>query len=113
MEAKQSLKQELVESRLDAPCNRHDKKIVSWGNIIVFEFPNLLGDNPAVSGGAPLTIGWNHDSVNVVTIEYYEFMRLKRPRRRRKDMILSSAQRDTVSYCLLCSSVHSPYYFSI
>jgi hypothetical protein len=96
MEVKRILKLEPSESRLTESSKQHAKKKVSWGNMIIFEFPNMLGDNPAVSNGAPLTIGWNHDSVNVTTIEYNEFMRLKRPRRRRKDMILSSTQRDTV-----------------
>ena len=79
------------------------KKNVHWGDLIVFEFPNQLGDNPAVSGGAPLTIGWNHVAVNVVTIEYNEYMRFNTPRRKRKDLMLSSAQRDTVSD--ICRSI--------
>jgi hypothetical protein len=73
------------------------KKNVRWGEMVVFEFPNMLGDNPAVSGGAPLTIAWNHVTVNTLTVEYNEFLRLKQPRRKRKDLVISSAQRDTVS----------------
>lgn len=71
-------------------------KSVCWGDLTVYEFPNLLGDNPAVSDGAPLTIGWTHESMRVVAIEYHEFLRQSRPRRRRKDMIVTTAQRDTV-----------------
>jgi hypothetical protein len=88
-----SIDAELVVSRKGGST----KKYVSWGDMVVYEFPSILGDNPAVSDGAPLTIGWNHENVSVTTIEYNEFLREKRPRRRRKDMILSSAQRDTVS----------------
>jgi hypothetical protein len=73
-----------------------EKKSVCWGDLTVYEFPNLLGDNPAVSEGAPLTIGWMHDSVDVVAIEYHEYLRQRRPRRRRKDMLVSSAARDTL-----------------
>jgi hypothetical protein len=86
------------------PSSKNARKNVRWGDMIIFEFPNQLGDNPAVSGGAPLTIGWNHDTVNSVTIEYNEFIRLKKPRRRRKDLMLSSAQRDTVSILLFTTS---------
>jgi hypothetical protein len=71
-------------------------KQVRWGDLTVYEFPNLLGDNPAVSEGAPLTIGWKHSSVVVVAIEYHEYLRQNRPLRRRKDMIMSSASRDTL-----------------
>jgi hypothetical protein len=71
-------------------------KTVRWGEMIVFEFPNMIGDNPAVSGGVPLTIAWNHVTVNSLTVEYNEFLRLKQPRRKRKDLVLTSAQRDTV-----------------
>lgn len=74
-----------------------NKKNVRWGEMIIYEFPNMLGDNPAVSGGVPLTIAWNHVTVNNLTVEYNEFLRLKQPRRKRKDLVLTSAQRDTVS----------------
>jgi hypothetical protein len=73
------------------------KKKVCWGEMVVFEFPNMIGDNPAVSGGVPLTIAWNHVTVNTLTIDYNEFLRQKQPRRKRKDLVLSAAQRDTVS----------------
>ena len=77
---------------------KDSKKKISWGEIIVFEFPNMLGDNPAVSGGSPITIGWKHDTVDVFTVEYREYAKLKKPRRKRKDLVLSSAQRDKVCF---------------
>lgn len=71
-------------------------KEVRWGDITLYEFPNLLGDNPAVSEGAPLTIGWKHTSVVVVAVEYHEFMKQSQPVRRRKDLIMSGGARDTL-----------------
>jgi hypothetical protein len=71
-------------------------KELCWGDIVIFEFPNILGDNPAVSEGAPLTIAWNHDSESVVAIEYYEYLRQSRPRRKRKELVVSSGARDTL-----------------
>lgn len=68
---------------------------VCFGDLTIYEFKNMLGDNPAVSEGAPLTIGWKHESVDVVAVDYYEFMRNQRPRRRRKDLIIPSTSRDT------------------
>lgn len=71
------------------------KNEIGWGDLAIYEFPNILGDNPAVGDGAPLTIGWEHESESVVAIEYYEFLRQSRPRRKRKDLVLSGGQRDT------------------
>jgi hypothetical protein len=70
-------------------------KRVCWGDLEILEFPNMLGDNPGVSEGAPLTINWQHESREVVAIEYYEYLRQNRPRRRRKDLVMNSASRDT------------------
>ena len=57
---------------------------------------NILGDNPACNGGAPLSIDWKHQNKEVVGVEYHEYMRLKsNPRRKRKQLQLSSAERDT------------------
>jgi len=72
-----------------------DKREVCFGDLIIYEFPNLLGDNPGVSEGAPLTIGWKHENKNVVAVDYYEFLRSSRPRRKRKELVIPSAARDT------------------
>jgi hypothetical protein len=69
---------------------------VSWGDLVIMEFPNILGDNPGVSEGAPLTIGWKYDSMNTVAIDYYDFLRQSNPRRRRKELVMKSAERDTL-----------------
>jgi hypothetical protein len=71
------------------------KRVVCWGDLIIYEFPNMLGDNPGVSEGVPLTIGWKYDSKNTVNIDYYEFLRQSHPRRRRRELIMKSAERDT------------------
>jgi hypothetical protein len=68
---------------------------VCFGDLEIFEFPNILGDNPGVSEGAPLSIAWKHESKNVVAVDYYEYLRQSRPRRRRKELVIASAARDT------------------
>lgn len=74
---------------------KSDDRGVCFGDCVIYEFKNLLGDNPGVSEGAPLTIGWKHESKNVVGVDYYEFLRQSRPRRKRKDLVIPSAARDT------------------
>lgn len=71
------------------------KKKVCWGALIIMEFPNILGDNAGVSEGVPLSIGWKYNSKSTVDIDYYEFLRVTHPRRRRKDLVMKSAERDT------------------
>jgi hypothetical protein len=69
---------------------------ICWGDLEIYEFPNILGDNPATSdGGAPITIGWKHENKSVVGIDYYEFLRQSHPRRKRKELAISGGQRDT------------------
>jgi hypothetical protein len=96
MTQRSALKRESTDSQAASSSDSDTMKQVRWGDLTVYEFPNLLGDNPAVSEGAPLTIGWKHSSVVVVAIEYHEYLRQSRPHRRRKDMIMSSASRDTL-----------------
>lgn len=69
---------------------------VCWGDLIIYEFPNILGDNPAVQEGAPLTIAWKHDDISVLTVDHHAFMRQSKPCRKRKDLILPGGVRDTL-----------------
>ena len=74
---------------------QHNRRHVCWGDVEIFEFPNMLGDNPAAGEGAPLTIGWKHVRKETLDIEYYEFTRIQlNPRRRRKELFLSGPARD-------------------
>jgi hypothetical protein len=72
-----------------------DTREVCWGDLVIYEFPNILGDNPGVSDGAPLTIGWKHENKSTIGLDYYEYLRQNRPRRKRRELIMPSAARDT------------------
>ncbi len=74
----------------------HSFNAVCWGDLTIYEFPNILGDNPAVQEGAPLTIAWKHSDISVVTVDHHEFMRQSKPCRRRKDLVLPGGVRDTL-----------------
>ena len=64
--------------------------------VVVCLAQNILGDNPAVSSGAPISIDWKHQDKEVVGVEYYEYLRHKtNPRRKKKDLQMTSAERDT------------------
>ena len=86
----------ILKAESDSVATGGSSKELCWGDCVFYEFPNILGDNPAVSDGAPLSIGWKHESESVVAVDYYEFLRQNRPRRRRKELVMSSGARDTL-----------------
>ena len=94
--SKSILKHEGSESSEDKNKEHHHNREVCFGDLEIYEFPNILGDNPGVSEGAPLSIGWKHESKNIVGVDYYEFLRQNRPRRKRKELVIQSAARDTL-----------------
>uniref|UniRef100_A0A7S2V7E0 Uncharacterized protein n=1 Tax=Entomoneis paludosa TaxID=265537 RepID=A0A7S2V7E0_9STRA len=73
---------------------------VCFGDLVIYEFPNILGDHPACSDGAPLTIGWDPTSIENYNVQYYEYLRQSDnlPRRSRKQLTVDAGTRGT---CLL------------
>lgn len=67
-------------------------KQVTFGDLTISEFPLELGDNPACSSGAPLTIGWEAQNTAVRNIDLYEYMRGER-RHGRKQLTISVSDR--------------------
>jgi hypothetical protein len=64
-------------------------KKVRFGELVITEFPIILGDNPAVTSGAPVTIDWTPQGEVSYKINVYESVRGTR-RRRRKLLITVS-----------------------
>ena len=64
-------------------------KKVRFGELVITEFPIILGDNPAVTSGAPVTIDWTSQGEVSYKINVYESVRGTR-RRRRKLLITVS-----------------------
>lgn len=50
-------------------------KSVSFGSVVVNEHPIIVGCNPAVSSGVPITIGWYSVSKTEMSLQQYEGMR--------------------------------------
>jgi hypothetical protein len=66
-------------------------KKVCFDLIQVREMPIILGDNPAVSDGVPITIGWKFQKETTVEVDYFE---LYRPHRKKKEKLhLSNKKR--------------------
>jgi hypothetical protein len=49
-----------------------DNKRVSFDKIEIREYPRCLGENPSVTSGPPLSIGWNHSQSYVLDVDQYE-----------------------------------------
>ncbi|CAB9497122.1 expressed unknown protein [Seminavis robusta] len=64
---------------------------VGFDTMEVYEFPQILGDNPACTTGAPLTLDWKPVAQSSMLIDYYEFTR--NPRRTKRKMLTSSDER--------------------
>jgi hypothetical protein len=46
--------------------------LVSFGRIEIREYPYDLGDNPSVSAGVPVTLGWDYTDEYDFEVENYE-----------------------------------------
>jgi hypothetical protein len=73
---------------------REQEKRVCFGSLTVFEFPTILGDNPACRIGPPLTIAWKHQDSFTLTVEDYENTRPER--RRQTQMIVPVSARQEI-----------------
>mmetsp|Transcript_34235 Transcript_34235/g.82425 ORF Transcript_34235/g.82425 Transcript_34235/m.82425 type:complete len:373 (-) Transcript_34235:1944-3062(-) len=70
------------------------KSSVSFHTINVREYGIELGDNPAVTAGPPLTIGWEYEDVATLPVEDYESQRGKR--RFKDEMHIPAKQRESI-----------------
>lgn len=68
------------------------RKKVFFDEIRIQEYPIILGDNPAVSCGAPITIDWESSNCSIVDLDFFEFCRTPQ-RKNRKKLILSVRRR--------------------
>ena len=68
-----------------------EMKKVQFGDLVITEFPIILGDNPAVTMGAPITIDWTPQGEISYKINVYESIR--GTRRRRRKLLISVSNR--------------------
>ena len=64
---------------------------VTFQMVTIREFNQTIGDNPSVSYGTPISLGWDFDDCEPLDLDTYEALR--GPRRTHRQMILSHYQR--------------------
>jgi len=57
-------------------------------------FPLEMGDNPAVSEGAPITMGWKPTERSTMDLTVYEYARKKEKRHRGKKLMIPAVERE-------------------
>ncbi|CAB9505222.1 expressed unknown protein [Seminavis robusta] len=67
-------------------------KKVCFDDVHIREYAIVLGDNPAVSKGAPLQITWDYHNEDVIDVDIFEQCR-EPVRRHRKKIVLSARKR--------------------
>lgn len=92
--------QALIKDTDTDKCNDSNfaKKSVTFHQIKIREYPYVLGDNPSVSYGPPVSIGWDYEPETVIPVDTYETTRIDERRRRRRQktdgcLVLSSNER--------------------
>ena len=68
-------------------------KSVQFSNLEIRTYPVTLGDNPSVSSGPPLTLGWNYTSTHTFPVATYESQRPPASRRKLSEMALPQSLR--------------------
>ena len=51
------------------------RRKVGFGRISIREYPMIVGDNPSVSKGVPISIDWEHLSEDFLDVSHYEELR--------------------------------------
>lgn len=71
-------------SYYDRPKTEKSKRKIQFDQVVVRDYEMILGDNPCVGYGPPVTIDWDYVEYNPLPVDEYEFHRP--PRRNLRQM---------------------------
>jgi hypothetical protein len=66
---------------------------VSFDRVMIREYERCVGDNPAVSSGPPIGLGWNYMQARECSVDFFETSMRAPPPRTRKDFFLPAQKR--------------------
>ena len=64
-----------TESYYARPKTDKSKRKIHFGEVLVRDYAMILGDNPCVTYGPPVTIDWDYVEYNALPVDEYEFHR--------------------------------------
>jgi hypothetical protein len=80
---------------------------IRWSTVEIREYAIILGDNPSVIRGVPLTMDWT--PLSSITVELEDYERLKpHPPRRPEEMLRSASQREELLLDIVVVYDHPP-----
>jgi hypothetical protein len=72
------------------------ERVVAFANdITIIEFPMVLGDNPSVSSGVPVQIGWVPQATTTRNLNLYEHFK-EESKRNKKSLVLKVPDRASI-----------------
>eukprot|EP00980_Cylindrotheca_fusiformis_P005112 scaffold1086_cov66-Cylindrotheca_fusiformis.AAC.1 len=74
----------------------NDRKSVRFGNCHIRHYNQVLGDNPSVSAGCPVQLGWKILDEKTLSVDQMEDSKAHRPAKSMEDMVLSARRRRTI-----------------
>ena len=69
------------------------QRYVQWDTVTIYTHVMELGDNPCVSSGVPVTIGWKAESIDTFSVDQVENVLCEQPSRSKYQMCLPSSFR--------------------
>lgn len=69
------------------------KRVQFAKDLVIYEFPIEIGDNPVVSSGCPIAMGRKHHSKEVKNFDFYEISRHKEQKRSIKKLTIPVERR--------------------
>ncbi|KAL3915043.1 MAG: hypothetical protein SGARI_008280, partial [Bacillariaceae sp.] len=72
-----------------------DKKSVKFSTLSIREYPMVVGNNPGVTKGVPLSLGWDYSKEYSLALDPYERAR-RDHRRNMQNLAMDSTRRDTI-----------------
>lgn len=87
------------ENNDDSPRSEPKERLgnVKFTTVQIHEHILMLGDNPAVSRGVPLTLAWERCSSRVYSVDEYEQRRQPKRRRNSLPLAYTPQQRETIA----------------
>lgn len=73
--------------------NRNRDQHVKFDSISIRQYQVVLGDNPEVSAGPPLSLGWSFSSFGPIPLEAYESHKQNQDRREGHDLVVPAFMR--------------------